>query len=241
MILVLDQDVRIELPTGGYEGNHICDSAPSAGLMRNPYYRREVIRNTYTYKRAFKRIGGAFSVWDGMCGIGAGSAMAWKYLKPKEMMCSDIDPESIRISRSHLPDTVTIIEANANNVVGDFDVIVLDFNTFTLNRTEWLPLLKKAWGMTEWLLLTDSACFGFRRNARNLASYGVESPHEYYRRLADTIGGLCRVGFVLDHGNSAVVALNRRPDNPDDFRIQRVSPSGPEMRVFGCLRRRGFE
>ena len=105
---------------------------------------------------------------------------------------------------------------------GFWDLIFVDFNNFTLTQLKWLQLLKSLITKTSMLIFSDSACFGFHRFPKNLKCYRVDNPQQYYFQLSEVLGGYLRA--VVDHYNSAVVAVGARPYSGEVF-WQRLNPN----------------
>ena len=87
----------------------------------------------------------------------------------------------------------------------NYDLIILDYHNFTLNRWGyWGPSLRLLGPHAPYLIITESACYGFAMG--NLQkTYGVQTPKEYYdlldKRCKRRIGK--RVQAVVNYGGPA--------------------------------------
>lgn len=65
------------------------------------------------------------------------------------------------------------------------DILLLDFDDFTLKTfkemTQHKEILKRIAPTTNWLLIADNTCFGFKFG--NLRHYGVDTEEQYYQLL----------------------------------------------------------
>ena len=229
MKIIYDDDLILDLPTANDNEDHTNFSSGSfiGDFLDNPFYFREVFAHTLALRETLCCVRNDIFVekaWDAMCGVGLGSSVLVKYLSPKYLRCSDISPESATLlkTRNFQADVRTMDIWEGAGADDYWDLIFVDFNNFTLTQLKWLQLLKSLITKTSMLIFSDSACFGFHRFPKNLKCYRVDNPQQYYFQLSEVLGGYLRA--VVDHYNSAVVAVGARPYSGEVF-WQRLNPN----------------
>ncbi len=188
--------------------------------MKKSFYRREVELHTGSLKSILLRLDkeSIKTVLDGLCGVGFGASILHKYLPNASIVVNDLDKNCIDHLISSLPFPHSFHRVDINLLIlysqpGEYDLMYLDFNTFTMKNRKWLDLLKMAWKKVNcWLLFTDTACFGFKFS-KNLGFYDVTCPLDYYVKLAKEIMGELEghLRFISGHNNAAIVALGKEP------------------------------
>jgi hypothetical protein len=117
------------------------------------------------------------------------------------------------------------IQANDINLwePPESDVFFLDFDAFTLRKLhQHIGPLERIAPTTRFLMIADSACFGFKFG--NIKHYGIKTEHEYYelldKEMRSVLGGK-RVLAVSSFSNSAIVLYGFA----DGKEIEYVPPS----------------
>jgi hypothetical protein len=212
-----DSDLVLVIPEKEKEQKKIDNTISSLNLLNNNFYFRETFLNTNCMKEACIFLNAfKFSydrIWDAMCGVGLGSAIIKKYLNPNLLYCSDIDPECIQITKQNISCKVEvkdIFEAIKENL--RWDLVLVDFNNFTMRNKIWVELLKEISKQTSILMFSDSACFGFNRFPKNLTCYEVDNEMGYYIKLSNMLNK--NLYGVFNHRNTAVVLIGNLPLNP---------------------------
>ncbi len=188
--------------------------------MKKSFYKREVELHTGSLKSILLGLDkdSIKTVLDGLCGVGFGASILHKYLPNASIIINDLDKDCVNHIKSFLPFKVFSHQIDINLLIlysqpGEYDLVYLDFNTFTMKNLRWLDLLKMTWKkVNHWLLFTDTACFGFRF-PKNLKSYDASCPLDYYIKLAKEITGesVSHLRFISGHNNAAIVALGKEP------------------------------
>lgn len=105
------------------------------------------------------------------------------------------------------------------------NLISVDFNSFTLKRSDrWKGTLRRLSSLCHYLLIADSACYGFRMG--NLQSYGVASPLAYYQLLEREmrLPGKWLTRFC-SFGNAALVMWEDRKREMEEVQEMRCEVS----------------
>ena len=219
MNLYFDGDLKLHLPevTGKVK---LDKDTPSHRYLNSKFYLRETSDHTGCWKAIClwlgKRVGPEPVVVDAMCGMGLGSKILKKYLKPETLICNDLSTECCDIIRENIPtaevwnenifEVPRIIQEKRERV----NLVCVDFNTFSLKSVEWVRVLTELAGVTDWLAFADTAIYGFSRFPKNFDVYGVTDEKQYYRKLAGTISKEHYLQVVSSHHNAAIVLLGRR-------------------------------
>lgn len=140
-------------------------------------------------------------VLDAMAGCGLTGVVMACVLKPSLLVLNDIDKDCHRVLEYNFGRTFRGIPVRTyNKDIRDFrgkqrELVYFDFNKFTINSlSDWEQALRRQAVFAEYLLFTDSAQYGFKF-PKNLESYGVSSPTEYYEKLSQALHN--RVGLRI--------------------------------------------
>jgi len=230
MRLRFDEDLEIEIPDNMTDSQGLNADTPISSMLKNSFYLREVGLHTGALKSILLNIDTKpiMNILDGMCGVGFGTAIFNKYLPGRFVQVNDLDincckllSTKIQIRNIFNEDIKDLLSKTKNY----WDLIYLDFNTFTSKNQEWLNLLKKYWTRTSYcLLFTDTANFGFKF-PKNLSTYEVKSPEEYYGKLVDSVVPKRKCSALVSyHKNSAIVGLSKTNSPRDKIDMIKAEP-----------------
>lgn len=227
MKIIFDTDLKLELNNFSNTKEKIKNITSGKELLNNAFYRKEVFNHTATLKEAcidISKYDNINKVWDSMCGMGIGSSMLLRYLDPLYLECTDIDKNGLSYAKNLLSNGKIYAADIFEKVKKDkkWDLVFIDFNNFTLKKSDiWMPVLKRIVENTNWLLLTDSACFGYNKFPKNLKGYGVNYPEDYYKLVKDKIMKELYTFGAYDYGNSSILVLSKKKYK--DFEIKKFN------------------
>lgn len=230
MQLRFDEDLEIEIPNEMTDSKGLNADTPISSMLKSPFYLREVGLHTGALKSILLNIDTEpiMTVLDGMCGVGFGTAIFNKYLPGRFIQVNDLDINCCNLLSTKIQ-VRDIYNEDIKNLLGKtkstWDLVYLDFNTFTIKNQEWLNLLREYWKRTQHcLLFTDTANFGFNF-PKNLLAYGVKSPVEYYEKLIDNIVPKRKCSALVSyHKNSAIVCLLKTNHPHDEIDMIKAKP-----------------
>jgi hypothetical protein len=216
MKYILDETVDMEIPPIKEGTNKIELKSSSIGNLGNTFYLKETLIHTNAQKNMCLWLldqGDTFPrVVDTMAGVGLASLLFQKYLKPSVLMINDISNECANVWEiNNIGNVRTTLDAKLiMENKEEWDLSMTDFNTFSAKKSvDWLVPLHNFFQKNKYMVWTDTANFGFRFT-KNLQSYGISSPIEYYENLAQTISGeKGHLAAVFSHVNAAVILLKR--------------------------------
>lgn len=212
-----DNDLEINFPAGAKtaaNGNKFNVETPIISVWDKKFFLREVGEHVGALKATAQAIKAEDDsvkvVGDLMAGTGLGSMVLAKYLQPQRFYINDFSVDCVNVLMYNFQGvTITCEDANTISWKDDFDLITIDFNTFSLKHyPKWEKMLERVADMTRWLLITDTACFGFKFE-KNFISYGVDNPKSYYEKMASMFPSKNhKLRMVAQMRNSAVVTLS---------------------------------
>ena len=252
MIYRIDGELRLEIP------DSIIDGIEEKGLVSEPpfyYFLKKRINSDLADELSAMKailieikergISKNPTVLEAMAGAGFITALILRYLSPKvavlndpsEFCCSILEHNySVNGYRITNDDALSIKVDSALRL----DIAVIDFNIFTVRSIKnWLHPLQEIGKKTDYLIVTDSACYGFKFGDRNFAAYGIKSRQEYYylllRKLHEVTG--CGVFAVCEFRNASIVALQTgvEPDAEIKFLDKDavvIDPEKPRQGMF---------
>lgn len=126
-------------------------------------------------------------VVEGMAGCGFSAAVMINRYPRASLVLNDYSEECCQVLRLNYPGSAVSCCDVRGWQPPDCDLAFLDFNSFSLLKWRpWGEALLACNRVSRYLLLTDSASFGFRFG--NLPRYGVHNPEDYYFRLQEELG-----------------------------------------------------
>lgn len=178
-----DSDLTLKIPETDNGASIDSNTAQIDFLKR---HLSDLQREIGAIKEMTRHLPSISSVWDLMAGCGFSGKILQKYLTPNNILFNDLDPRCIRVLQDNLTEypntriTAKDIFKFPFDKIKTPDLTFIDFNTFTLKRyQEWDLIFKKI--KSETLVITDSACFGFKFG--NLKAYDCGTPIDYYKKL----------------------------------------------------------
>lgn len=205
---------------------------------------RDVEKELGCLKSVLKRLlileGEINSVFDLMAGCGFSARMFEKYLPLSHLFLNDLDEGCYRILKTNFLDAwVFQNDLLSLGQIKNVDLAFVDFNSFTIttkNVDYWSSVFDNTLKRVKWLLLTDSACYGFKFG--NLNSYGVSSPKEYYEKVGEVFRSKFGWNLVgLSKFSNAALLLFSRKNLPfeempgENIHIKRI---GKTKGIFDC-------
>ena len=151
------------------------------------------------------------SIIDVMAGCGF-SASVFTYHYPLALLkLNDLSEDCYRILKNNFPKS-NCYNMDANKVIQKpVDMAFVDFNNFTLKHIEkWEELWKRIRKfVNKYLMLTDSACYGFKFGNLNKC-YQLVSKEAYYELLGKQLYKKIHMhlNIVVSFGNAAVLVFS---------------------------------
>jgi hypothetical protein len=127
------------------------------------------------------------------------------HLNEKETNCLDV------LNRNFPNDKITNFDIE-NWAPKKCDIAMLDFDDFTLRKADkWKNILQSWEKSCTYLIIVDSACFGFKFG--NLKHYGVDKEEGYYYALNNYFKKISlnkRITTICKFTNAATLLLEKR-------------------------------
>lgn len=151
------------------------------------------------------------SVADGIARSGFWGCVFLEQWPDCDLVLNDEDEDCAKLLQENFPNT-SIESYDLDEWNPEYcDVIILDFDAFTLRKLEThKKAIVKASNKCDWLIIADSAPFGFKFG--NLRHYGVETAEEYFELLDSKLESLLgkNVVGVSSFVNAAMVLFGNR-------------------------------
>ena len=211
-----DEDLYIKIPIQYQKNKQLKVKTPQHLFLKKK--KLDVSREMGCIKAIYQKIISlGFDIkktGDFFAGCGFSGKIMKKYLNCSEIILNDLSSECVNILKENFSNyTILNLDAFDIELKNNLDLIQLDFNSFSILDQKiryWFQLIQYVSIKTnQWVLLADSACFGFKFGEKNLQTYGVKTIPEYYEKeriIFKKRFGLT-LAFVAAFPNSAVCAF----------------------------------
>jgi len=176
--IIFDNDLTINIVDDVFQKQNIIDSTPQTDFLRSHF--KDIMKEMGALKSILGTMK-AKTVFDLMAGCGFSGKMIEKICQPDRMLLNDFDPDCFAILEKNFDQPgVDIFQGDIFEFIWkESDLTFIDFNSFTLNKIDqWSDVLRGAADYSDKLIITDSACYGFKMG--NLKSYGCKTEKDYY-------------------------------------------------------------
>jgi hypothetical protein len=215
----LDIDLKIERKNCSTK---IVNDLSQFNFLFSKIHRMDIQKEYTAIKIMFKGIGKnkINSCIDYMSGCGFSGRAIQKYLT-NNVVLNDMSVECFDVLNKNFTKVlISNEELKKSSSIKKFDLSFLDFNNFTLKKIEKYDYLFTVINKSKYIILTDSACYGFKMG--NLKRYGFKYEEEYYFKLSYYLKS--KLSRVIQFGNAALVLLNHEKEFEKIEKINKLEP-----------------
>ena len=168
------------------ERKKITSQTGQAAFVKSHY--ADILKESSALKQVVSKLKNVETIADAMAGCGFSVAVLKSVFPDSKLILNDWDKQCYENLKLNFPESsIANEDINKWELWGKVDLLFIDFNNFTLKRIDdWKPTILRLSEKCKNLIITDSACFGFRMG--NLKTYGVETPAQYYGLLEKELG-----------------------------------------------------
>ena len=187
--------------------SRIDDVLPQFNFLYSKIHRKDIEKEYTALKDMFSFFekNEIKSCIDYFAGCGFSGRCIEKYIT-RNFIANDMSEDCYRTLKNNFPNNqIKKLEINqSSKLIKEVDLSFVDFNNFTLKKSDNVLFLKKIIEKSKYTIITDSACYGFRMG--NLLKYGYENEKEYYLALAKKLDS--HLSKVIQFGSAALLLLN---------------------------------